>query len=95
MRSNLRYLMAAALLGAAACAPIVDERRTTAVLPNGYYAGERYEVITQTVQGRNGPYERTRVQYWGRSEPCRVNSPGDCEKAARRLIDQRFVVGPF
>ncbi len=81
------------LLGA--CGTVVDERRTSAVLSDGYYAGEPYEIVTQTVQGQNGTYERTRVLYWARTAPCIADSPGDCEAAARRLIDQRFTVGGF
>jgi hypothetical protein len=90
-----KYLISGCLLALGACGNVIDEQRTTAVLPDGYYKGERYEIVTQTVQGRNGTYDRTRVQYWGRTEVCRIESPRDCEKAARRLIDQRFSIGAF
>ena len=93
MLARISSVIAVLLL--AACGEVVDERRTTAVLDSGYYAGERYDIVTRTIEGRNGTFDQTRVQYWGRSAPCILDSPGDCEKAARRLIDQRFSVGLF
>ncbi len=91
----MRFLAAVIALGLSACAPVLDETRTTAVLPDGYYKGESYDIVTRTIQGRNGPYKQTRVVYWGASAPCILDSPTDCEKAARRLIDQRLSGGPF
>ena len=92
---TFRIALPVALVLLTACGTVVDEQRRTAVLPDGYYGGEPYEVVTQTVQGQNGTYERTRVLYWGRSAPCIADSPNDCEAAARRLIDQRFIGGAF
>ena len=92
---NFRSAILAISVLLTACGTVVDEQRRTAVLPDGYYGGEPYDVVTQTVQGQNGTYTRTRVVYWGRSATCIGDSPGDCEAAARRLIDQRFTVGVF
>lgn len=93
---NVRFVIPVALVLLSGCATVIDEKRTTRVLPDNYYnGGEPYDVVTQTVQGKNGTYQRTRVVYWGRSAPCIADSPGDCEAAARRLIDQRFSVGLF
>jgi hypothetical protein len=92
---RIKQFFPAALVLLAACGTVVDERRTTAVLSEGFNQGERYDIVTQTVQGPNGTYERTRVVYWGRSAPCILDSPRDCEFAARRLVDQRFSSGLF
>jgi hypothetical protein len=91
----MKFKVAAAFLVLSACAEVLDETRTTAVLPNGYYKGETYDIVTRTIQGRNGPYKQTRVVYWGTSAPCILDSPTDCEKAARRLIDHRLTGGGF
>ncbi|MEM9579036.1 MAG: hypothetical protein AAF999_18780 [Pseudomonadota bacterium] len=92
---NLKAAIPALLVLLGACGTVLEEQRRTAVLPDGYYRGEPYDIVTQIIQGQNGTYTRTRVVYWARSAPCIADSPGDCEAAARRLIDQRFFVGGF
>lgn len=70
-------------MAVSACAStIIDERTTT-----GVYIGEQYEIRTRTLQGRDGPYEHSSAVYKGVSKVCRVDSPGDCEKAAQNLIN--------
>ncbi len=70
-----------------ACATIIDETSTTAVLQSGFYAGKEYQIRTRLLEGPNGPYERTDVVYRSVSRNCIKDSPGDCEKAAELLID--------
>jgi hypothetical protein len=75
-------------LAAAGCAPVLNETRTEAVLESGFYAGEPYEIVTRTIEGANGPFDQTRVVYYGRTRPCILDSPKDCEFAARELIGE-------
>jgi hypothetical protein len=82
-----KFALPTALLVLSACATVVDEKRTMAVLERGFNAGERYEIRTRTIQGPNGLYEQTSVVYRGFTRLCRIDSPGDCEKAAEQLID--------
>lgn len=84
---RLRYILPAGLILLGACATVLDERRTTAVISEGFFRGEPYDVVTQTVQGRSGTFERTRVVYRGRTATCIIDSGRDCEFAARRLMD--------
>jgi hypothetical protein len=80
-------LVAAATLSISACATIENESSTTAVLSSGFNAGERYQIRTRTMSGPNGSFQQTSVVYKGISRVCIPDSPGDCEKAARLLID--------
>ena len=77
-----------ALLAMTACAQVQNETGEVRELPDGFYAGTKYIVRTQTVAGRNGPVERTSVVFRGISRTCIKDSPGDCEKAARALIEE-------
>jgi len=92
---RLKYLGLACLSMLWACGPVLEETRTTKQLTSGYYAGESYDLVTRVIDGPNGPYKQTRVVYWNRSAPCILDSPGDCEKAARRMIDESFSFGLF
>lgn len=85
-----RYLIGAALVLLSACGTVVNETRQTAELQRGFYKGERYEIVTQTIQTESGTFDRTQVYYRGISAVCRINSPRDCELAAQRLIDERL-----
>jgi len=78
-------LAAALLLGA--CTTVTNETRTPAVVQDGFYAGERYEIRQQQVEGPNGPYERTSVVYRGVARGCIKDSPKDCEVTAKALIE--------
>lgn len=69
------------------CAEIVDENVTEAFVEDGFYQGERYFVRTRTMQGANGTFEVTNVVYKGFARQCILTSPGDCETAGRRLIE--------
>ena len=82
----LRACTALIVLGA--CATIENETSEVKVLPDGFYAGTQYFLRTQTVSGAEGQFERTSVVYKGRSRLCIKDSPMDCEKAARALIDE-------
>ena len=83
MKATL-FILAAAL-ALAGCTTIIDERNAP-----GVYNGERYEIRTRMLEGPNGPYESSSVVYKGITQVCRIDSPGDCEKAARYLIDSFF-----
>lgn len=65
-----------------ACTTVIEERITT-----GVYQGEEYEIRTRTLQGRNGPFEHSSAVFKGATLVCRIDSPGDCEKAAQHLIN--------
>lgn len=75
---TLRAFAALGLLVLAACAPIQSETRSTIVVD-----GSSYVLRTQTVAGRNGPFERTSVIVQNHPVTCLADSPGDCEAAAR------------
>lgn len=90
MKPNTLMLIAALALGG--CATVLDERTTTAVIPDGFNAGERYTIRTRTLQGPQGVYEQTSVVYRGVTALCRIDSPNDCELAARNLVD-RYAFG--
>lgn len=75
-------------LAVAGCGPAVNETRTAAVLEDSFYAGEPYEIVTRTIQGANGSFDQTRVVYSGRTRPCILDSPNDCQLAARELIGE-------
>lgn len=86
MRTTL--LFGIALLTLAACATVEDQTGEVKVLPDGFYAGTRYIQRTQVISGPQGPYERTSVVFRSVSRVCNPDSPNDCEKAARALIDE-------
>jgi hypothetical protein len=92
---TFRLAVPVACLFLVACAQVIDEQRTSAVIERGFHAGERYDIVTQTVQGSNGTFQRTRVVYWGRSATCVLDGSRDCELAAIRLIDQDLGRGRF
>ena len=85
---SIRLQLSAALLVLSACAAIETENREVREIPDGFYAGYKYFLRTQTVSGSQGQYERTSVVYKGFSRTCIKDSPEDCEKAARLLIDE-------
>jgi hypothetical protein len=90
MKSMFPALVALTTLGA--CSTVVDEQTTTAVLRNGLNAGTEYQIRTRTIQGASGTYTQTSVVYNGTPQTCILDSPGDCEEAARNLIDDRYVL---
>ena len=90
---NIRFLALASLTILVSCTTIVEETTTTAVLRNGLNAGTEYQIRTRTLQGPNGIYTQTSVLYNGVSNVCILDSPGDCEAAARNLIDGLRVPG--
>jgi len=77
-----RYTVLIGALTLSACTTVLDETITP-----GVYRGERYEIRTRTLQGRNGPFEHSSAVYKGVTLVCRIDSPGDCEKAAQHLIN--------
>jgi hypothetical protein len=81
------YLLAAVLM-MSACATVSNETRTTAFIEDGFYQGIEYQVRTQFIEGPEGSYERTSVVYRGVSRTCILDSPGDCESKAERLIEE-------
>ncbi len=81
------YLLPAAALALSACATVVDEKTSTAVIERGFNAGERYQVRQRTLDGPQGRYEQTSVVYRGVSATCRIDSPNDCERAAETLVN--------
>lgn len=88
MKKFLLAMPIGILLGA--CATVVDETRTNAVIEKGFNTGERYQIRTRTLEGANGTYEQTSVIYRSVSRVCIKDSPGDCEKTAEFLIDDYF-----
>lgn len=84
----MRYGLLASVLTIAACGTVTNETRTPAVLQSGFYAGEPYEIVQRTIAGANGTFEQGQVVYFGRTHPCRIDSPNDCEIAARELIGE-------
>lgn len=81
---NFRFLIAASLLGLGACAPVLDEKRSTIVVNGGHY-----ELRTRTVDGPNGPYEQSSVKVRNRYYTCLPNSPGDCEATVHLARSER------
>ena len=79
----------------AGCGEVISEQRVPAQLNSGFYRGEQYEVVTQTVQSDSGTFERSFVVYRGRQAVCRVDSPRDCELTAQRLVNERLYGGTF
>ena len=86
MRNTL--LFGTAFLALAACAEVQSETGEVKVLPDGFYAGTQYIQRTQVFDRGNGPVERTSVVFRGISRTCIKDSPQDCEKAARALIEE-------
>lgn len=84
----IRYGLVALVSLLAACGTVTNETRTPAVLQTGFYAGEPYEVVQRTISGANGTFQQGQVVYFGRTYPCRIDSPNDCEIAARELIGE-------
>ncbi len=88
---SIRVLAGAALIALSACATggqIENEVREVRELPDGFYAGTKYIVRTQTLSGPQGTYDRTSVVFRGFSRPCILDSPLDCEKTARAMIEE-------
>lgn len=82
----VRFGLLASVLTVAACGTVTNETRTPSVLQSGFYAGEPYEIVQRTIAGANGTFEQGQVVYFGRTRPCRTDSPNDCEITARELI---------
>ena len=85
---SIRLMAGAVLIALTACATVIDENNEVREIPDGFYSGYKYLLRTQTVSGSQGPYERTSVVYKGFSRVCIRDSPKDCEKAARALIEE-------
>lgn len=85
---SIRLIVCAALISLSACATVIDETSEVRELPDGFFAGYKYFVRTQTLSGAQGEYERTSVVYRSVSRVCIKDSPKDCEKAARLLIEE-------
>lgn len=92
---NLRNCLIIGAVLLAGCGEVISEQRVPAQLDSGYYKGEPYDIVTQTVQGDSGTFERSFVVYRGRQAVCRVDSPRDCELTAQRLVNERFFGGTF
>ena len=87
---SIRSLAGAALITLSACAAggqIENEVREVREIPDGFYAGTQYIVRTQTIAGANGTFDRTSVVFRGFSRTCILDSPLDCEKTARAIIE--------
>ena len=69
-----KIILPAAAVALSACATIVDERSTDAVIQNGFNAGERYTIRERTLDGPQGTYKQTSVVYRGISSTCRIDS---------------------
>ncbi|MCV3272591.1 hypothetical protein [Roseobacter sinensis] len=93
---TLKTIAPIALLALTACASVATETRTPATLQDGFFAGERYEIRTRLIEGPEGNYEQTSVVYRGLSRTCIPDSPQDCERAARGLIEEydEFIFRP-
>lgn len=85
---SLKFIAPVSLVVLTACASVATETRTPATLEDGFFAGERYEVRTRLIEGPQGDYEQTSVVYRGLSRTCIPDSPNDCERAARGLIEE-------
>ncbi|MFK7882051.1 hypothetical protein [Roseobacter sp.] len=85
---SLKTLSISAAFILSACANVVEETRTQAVLDGGFFDGEPYEIRTRLMEGPNGTYEQTRVVYKGFARTCIRDSPNDCESKARNLINE-------
>lgn len=83
-----KFSALAAVLALSACASAGNETRTAAVLEDGFNAGERYEIRNRLLEGPDGTFTQTSVVYKGLSRPCILDSPNDCESAARQLIEE-------
>jgi hypothetical protein len=82
MRLTSLSLCAALLLPA--CSTVLDESRQSFTSASGF----TYEVRTRTMQGPQGTYQTSDALAGGVATPCRIDSPGDCEAAARRGINR-------
>lgn len=92
---SAKYLLVAGAVFLSACASVTTENRTAAEVQVGFYEGEQYEVRTRQFQGATGPFEQTSVVYRGFTKTCIPDSPDDCERAARLLIEQVDEQFPF
>jgi hypothetical protein len=81
MLFRLTLVVAPLILGA--CATVVSETRQPLVVGNA-----TYEVRIRTMEGPNGTFQTADAMVGGVSVPCRIDSPGDCEAAARRGINR-------
>jgi hypothetical protein len=86
VQTKIHLLACVSLISA--CAAVSNETRTTAVIEDGFYQGTEYQIRTQLIEGPEGSYERTSVVYRGVSRTCILDSPGDCESKAERLIEE-------
>ncbi len=85
---HLKFIAPAGLMLLTACATVATETRTPATLQDGFFAGQRYEIRTRLIEAPEGNYEQTSVVYRGISRTCIPDSPRDCERAARGLIEE-------
>lgn len=84
---KMKAFVFSALVLVSGCVTVLDESVTEAFVEDGFYQGERYFVRTRTLQTATGTFDETRVVYRGFSRQCILTSPGDCETAGRRLIE--------
>lgn len=82
-----KMILPATAIALSACATIVDEQSTPTVVQSGPNAGKSYTTRQRTLDGPQGTYEQTSVVYRENSIVCRIESPGDCERAAEALIN--------
>ncbi|WP_300056103.1 hypothetical protein [uncultured Roseobacter sp.] len=80
-------LLPAMAIVLSACASVSTETRTPATLEGGFLDGERYEIRTRLLEGPEGSFEQTSVVYKGLARTCIRDSPNDCERIARGLIE--------
>lgn len=76
------WIFAAAALTLGACGTVTDERLTPIVVD-----GQTFELRTRTIDGPNGAYETTSAEVYNIHYPCKIDSPGDCEGAVLRGLN--------
>ncbi|MFK7745727.1 MAG: hypothetical protein AB8B47_11780 [Roseobacter sp.] len=81
MTAKFLIPFSALLLGA--CATITAESRSTIIVDN-----EEYELRTRTIETNGRSYETTDAVVKGFTQTCIPSSPGDCEAAVRRALNQ-------
>lgn len=85
---SLKFIIPISAVVLTACSTVTDESRSSAFLEQGYYEGQRYEIRQRFIEGPAGSYEQTSVVYRGQARTCILDSPGDCELKAQKLIEE-------
>lgn len=90
---TVRYWALTCVATLTACTTISEEQVETRTINSGFYAGTEYQVRTRTMQGSRGAYTQTSVALNGLTKVCILDSPGDCDRAARNLADGAITIG--